>query len=136
MADKFPPEKRSQIMANIRGRDTSPERIVKKCLRRLHWHYRSNVGAIPGKPDVVIVGRPKLIFVHGCFWHGHKGCRRAGRPQTNQVFWERKIDGNIKRDKRLLCKLRKAGWSILVVWECQTKDLSRLETRLSNFIER
>lgn len=123
-------------MANVKGRNTSPERLVQKCLRQLGCRYRGNVGEIAGTPDIVLTGRKKLIFVHGCFWHGHKGCPRAGRPETNKVFWRRKIEGNIKRDVRLLPALRKAGWSVLVVWQCQTRDKVRLEKRLSRFIER
>lgn len=136
MTDRFPPAKRSQIMANVKGRNTSPEQFVRQCLRRLRCHYRSNVETIDGTPDVVLTGHKKLIFVNGCFWHGHVGCRRATQPQTNKVFWKRKIEGNIRRDTRLLRKLRRAGWSVLVVWQCQTKDMARLEGRLSRFIGR
>jgi len=136
MTDRFPPEKRSQIMASVKGRNTSPERLVRKCLRRLHCRFRGNVETLPGKPDVVLAGQEKLIFVHGCFWHGHKGCPRASRPQTHKAFWKQKIEGNIRRDGRLLRSLRKTGWSVLVVWQCQTKDPARLERRLSRFIGR
>jgi DNA mismatch endonuclease (patch repair protein) len=123
-------------MANVKGHNTSPERLVRQSLRQLRCRYRSNVKKIAGTPDIVLTGREKLIFVHGCFWHGHKGCPRARRPQTNKAFWKRKIEGNIKRDVRLLRGLRNAGWSVLVVWQCQTKDTARLERRLSNFIAR
>lgn len=123
-------------MANVKGRNTSPERLVRQCLRRLRCRYTSNVKGLPGTPDIALTGQNKLIFVHGCFWHGHKGCARASRPQTNKAFWRRKIEGNIKRDARLLRTLRKAGWRVLVVWQCQTKDTARLERRLSNYITR
>lgn len=123
-------------MASVKGRNTSPERLVRRCLRRLHCHYRSNVKNVVGTPDIFITGQEKLIFVHGCFWHGHKGCPRAGRPQTNKAFWKRKIEGNIRRDDRLLRELRKTGWRVLVVWQCQTKDTAQLERRLSQFIGR
>lgn len=135
MTDRFTREKRSQIMANVKGRNTSPERLVKRCLRRLNCRYRSNVRSIPGTPDIVLVGRNKLIFVHGCFWHGHKGCSRAGKPETNKEFWERKIEGNMKRDARTVRRLRKSGWSVLVIWQCWTKDEERLERRLARFME-
>lgn len=105
-------------------------------MRQLRCRYRSNAEKIVGKPDVVLTGRKKLIFVHGCFWHGHKGCPRASRPETNKAFWKRKIEGNIKRDTRILRELRKDGWRVLVVWQCQTKDTARLERRLSRFIVR
>ena len=123
-------------MAKVKGRNTSPERLVRRCLRQLRCRYRSNVKTITGTPDVVLRGRKKLIFVNGCFWHGHAGCSRATRPLTNEAFWKRKIEGNVKRDARLLRGLRKAGWSVLVVWQCQTKDMTRLERRLSRFIRR
>lgn len=123
-------------MAGIKGRNTSPERLVKAFLRRLHCRFRSNVDNLPGKPDILLLGKKKLIFVHGCFWHGHKGCSRAGRPQTNKSFWKKKIEGNIKRDSRILRRLRKDGWKVLVVWQCQTKDDARFKRRLSNFIAR
>ncbi|NMC87491.1 MAG: DNA mismatch endonuclease Vsr [Candidatus Moranbacteria bacterium] len=136
MADKFCPEKRSQIMANIKGRNTAPERLVKSCLRRLKRKYRSNVQTLEGKPDILLVEQKKLIFVHGCFWHGHNGCQRATRPKTNREFWEKKITGNIERDKRCIRSLRQDGWSVLVVWQCQTKDINLLQKRLSRFIMR
>jgi DNA mismatch endonuclease (patch repair protein) len=123
-------------MANIKGRNTSPERVVKSCLRRLHYRYRSNVKTLEGTPDIALIGMKILIFVHGCFWHGHKGCPRASRPETNKEFWNQKIEGNIKRDARILRKLRKNEWRVLVVWQCQTKKLARLEHRLKRFIER
>jgi DNA mismatch endonuclease, patch repair protein len=123
-------------MASVKGRNTSPERLVKSCLRRLHCRYRSNVRTLPGTPDIALVGKKKLIFVHGCFWHGHRACPRASRPDTNRLFWDKKIDGNMKRDARTVRKLRRTGWSVLVVWQCQTKDAERLERRLARFIER
>ena len=123
-------------MASIKGRNTAPERLLKSYLRRLHCRYRSNVKAILGTPDIMLLGRKKLIFAHGCFWHGHQGCSRATRPDTNLDFWNRKIEGNIKRDKRILRQLRKDGWTCLVVWQCQTKDTERLMRRLTRFIER
>jgi DNA mismatch endonuclease (patch repair protein) len=136
MTDKFLPAKRSQIMANVKGRNTSPERLVKSCLRRLHCRYQGNVKTLPGTPDIVLVGKQKLIFVHGCFWHGHRACPRAVRPATNRAFWDKKIDGNMKRDSRTAGKLRRTGWSVLVVWQCQTRHTGRLERRLARFIER
>ncbi len=136
MADKFCPEKRSQIMANIKGRNTAPERLVKSCLRRLKCKYRSNVQTLEGKPDILLVEQNKLIFVNGCFWHGHNGCKRATRPETNRGFWEKKIMSNIKRDKRCIRSLRQDGWIVLVVWQCQTKDINLLQKRLSRFIMR
>lgn len=123
-------------MANIKGRNTSTERLVKSCLRRLKCKYRSNVKTLQGTPDIMLVGQKKLIFIHGCFWHGHNGCRRATRPETNREFWDKKITGNVKRDKRILRTLRKDGWIVLVVWQCQTKDINLLQKKLTRFITR
>ncbi|HNQ34453.1 MAG TPA: very short patch repair endonuclease [bacterium] len=134
MSDKFPPEKRSQIMANVKGRNTSPERVVRGCLRRLRCRFRGNVKALPGKPDVVLTGRGKVIFVHGCFWHGHRRCRRSKRPTTNEMFWNKKIDGNIQRDKKVRRALTRLGWKVLVVWECGTRNPTKLLAILERFV--
>jgi len=134
--DRFQPEKRSQIMASVKGRNTAPERLVKSCLRRLHCRYRSNLTTLPGTPDIALIGMRKLVFVHGCFWHGHRACPRAARPNTNKAFWANKIDRNMKRDVRTVRKLRRRGWRVLVVWQCQTRNMEQLERRLLQFIER
>ena len=117
-------------MASIKGRGTSPEKSVRSCLRRLGVRFRGNVENLPGTPDFVIRGQKKAIFVHGCFWHGHKGCRRSERPETNRPFWDKKIDGNIARDRRNLRELKKEGWKVLVIWQCQIKDESKIMQRL------
>jgi DNA mismatch endonuclease, patch repair protein len=120
-------------MANVRGRRTLPEKLVRTCLRNLGIRFRGNVKTLPGTPDIVIRGKKKAIFVHGCFWHGHKGCPRAVRPQTNKEFWNGKLDGNMARDRQKLRELRKAGWSILVIWQCQMRDEAALTRRLKRF---
>ena len=134
MTDRFAAEKRSQIMAKIKGRNTSPERLVQRCLRSLKCRYRSNVKQLPGKPDILLIGHRKLIFVHGCFWHGHNHCPRSKRPTTNILFWNRKIDSNIKRDKRLRCSLHRLGWKVLVVWECKTRKPEALRRAIERFV--
>jgi DNA mismatch endonuclease (patch repair protein) len=91
---------------------------------------------LPGTPDIVIQDQKKAVFVNGCFWHGHKGCSRAARPETNKVFWDRKIDGNVTRDRRNLRELKKEGWSVLVIWQCQTKDETVLLRHLKRFAEK
>jgi DNA mismatch endonuclease Vsr len=131
--DRFTEQKRKQIMASIKGRRTRPEKLVRTCLKSLGIRFRGNVKTLPGTPDIVIQGQKKAIFVHGCFWHGHKGCRRATRPKTNKEFWSKKLDGNIDRDRRNLRELRNAGWSVLVIWQCQTKDEIALAMRLKRF---
>ena len=134
--DKFTKQIRAQIMASIKGRDTLPERSVRSCLRRLRVRFRGNVKNLPGTPDFVIQGQKKAIFVHGCFWHGHKGCRRSERPETNRPVWDRKIDGNIARDRLNLRDLKEEDWKVLVIWQCQIKDENKLMKRLLRFAEK
>lgn len=123
-------------MASIKGRHTLPEKLVRHCLRKLGIRFRGNVKRLSCTPDMVIGGQKKAVFVHGCFWHGHKGCLRAARPETNRVFWDKKIDGNMVRDRRNLRELKKEGWSVLVIWQCQTKDETALMRRLKRFAEK
>jgi DNA mismatch endonuclease (patch repair protein) len=123
-------------MASIKGRHTLPEKLVRRCLRKLGIRFLGNVKRLPGTPDIVVRGQKKAVFVNGCFWHGHKGCSRAARPETNKVFWDRKIDVNMTRDRRNLRKLKKEGWSVLVIWQCQTKDETVLLRRLKRFAEK
>ena len=130
--DKFTQQKRKQIMASIKGRHTLPEKLVRRCLRKLGIRFRGNVKRLPGSPDMVIREQKKAIFVHGCFWHGHKGCSRSARPETNRTFWDKKIDGNMARDRRNLRELKKIGWSVFIIWQCQTKD----ETALLRYLQR
>jgi DNA mismatch endonuclease (patch repair protein) len=135
MADLFSIAKRKQIMSSIKGRNTSPEKIVRQCLRRLGHSFRSYSADLPGNPDIVLSKVKKVIFVHGCFWHNHKDCKRSALPQTNRSFWKKKIKGNADRDKAIQIKLRKIGWWTLTVWQCQTKNLGKLEKRIDTFIK-
>lgn len=134
MADKFTPEERSRIMARVKGRDTKPERIVRRLLHALGYRFRLHVKSLPGKPDIVLPKHKKVVYVHGCFWHGHPSCPRAARPTSNVEFWNRKIDGNIARDMAAQQALLKLGWRHLVVWQCETRDLHSLALRLENFL--
>jgi len=123
-------------MASIKSRHTLPEKLVRRCLRKLKLRFRGNVKQLPGTPDIVILGQKKAIFVHGCFWHGHKGCSRATRPETNKTFWDKKIDGNMARDRKNLQELKKKGWTVLVIWQCQTKNETVLMRRLEQFYKK
>lgn len=123
-------------MASIKGRHTRPEMKVRRCLRKLGIRFRGNVKILSCKPDFVIRKLKKAIFVHGCFWHGHKGCRRATRPETNQAFWNKKIDGNMIRDLRNVREMKRDGWSILIIWQCQIKEEITLMKRLMRFVEK
>lgn len=122
-------------MSCIKGRNTSPEKSVRRCLRKIGQTYRSYNVDLPGNPDIVLNKLKKVIFVHGCFWHHHNDCKRATLPQTNRSFWRKKIKGNASRDILARRKLRKMGWQVLTVWQCQIKNLERIEKRIVKFIE-
>lgn len=136
MADVFSKKKRSWIMARVRGRDTKPEMIVRSLVHRLGYRFRLHRRQLPGNPDLVFQRHKKVVFIHGCFWHGHKGCLRATRPEANRSFWRRKLDGNIERDRDSLRKLRGLGWDVLVVWECETKKLDHVRSKLASFFKK
>jgi DNA mismatch endonuclease (patch repair protein) len=110
-------------MSKISGKKTKPEIIIADLLVRLKYRFRQNDKTLPGTPDIVFSRRKKVIFVNGCFWHGHKKCSRSKLPTTNRVFWKDKIDGNIKRDKRNKRELTKLGWKYLVIWQCEINKL-------------
>lgn len=134
MPDTFTPEQRSRLMARVKTRDTKPELVVRKTLHRLGYRFRLHRADLPGKPDIVLPRHRKIIFVHGCFWHGHPGCRRAARPTSNTEFWDRKLSANIERDLRNRRKLTESGWDVLVVWECEVRDVNSLSRRLQQFL--
>ncbi|MBQ1543077.1 MAG: DNA mismatch endonuclease Vsr [Caulobacteraceae bacterium] len=130
MSDVFTPEKRSAVMRRVKGRDTSPELVVRRALWRLGARFRLHRRDLPGSPDVVLPGRRLAIFVHGCFWHGHDCPRGARVPKANQDYWLAKIGRNRARDAAALAALGEAGWRAAVLWECELKDAAALETRL------
>jgi len=111
---------RSRNMASVRGKGTQPELAVRKELFRRGYRFRINVRALPGTPDVVLPRRRCAIFVHGCFWHSHK-CPRGARPLTNRRFWNKKLDNNVRRDRLNRVALRRAGWKVFIIWECQLR---------------
>lgn len=121
-------------MRAVRGKDTAPELTVRKLVHRLGYRYRLHQTNLPGKPDLVFRSRRKVIFVHGCFWHGHQGCPRARRPTSNEPFWSAKLDRNIARDRAQLESLSAAGWQVLVLWECETHSKPALEVRIQIFL--
>lgn len=120
-------------MAKIRRADTKPERVVRSLLHAAGYRFRLQWKAAPGRPDVAFPGRRRIIFVHGCFWHRHEGCPRASTPSTRADFWREKFARNRARDARDLAKAEAEGWSVLVIWECETKSADLLE-RLQAFL--
>jgi DNA mismatch endonuclease (patch repair protein) len=122
-------------MRSVRSRDTGPELKVRRLAHRLGYRYRLHVKTLPGKPDIVFPRLNKIILVHGCFWHGH-GCKYGKLPKSRQDFWEPKIAANRARDRRTIRALRSLGWDVKVIWQCQTRDLKKLEKRVATFLER
>ena len=122
MTDVLTKEQRHLNMSHIRGTDTSIEVKLRKALFARGFRYRKNVGKMIGKPDIVLPKYKTVIFIHGCFWHRHPGCRYASTPKTRRDFWEEKFNRNIQRDKHQAEELINAGWHVLVVWECELKQ--------------
>jgi len=121
-------------MRAVKGKDTAPEMSVRRMLHKLGYRYRLHRKDLPGKPDLVFPGRNAVIFVHGCFWHGHD-CKRGARiPKTNTEYWTEKICRNVKRDAQAIKDLEAAGWRVFVVWECDLRDLDTLKDRLVAFL--
>jgi len=134
MVDVHNKQQRSFNMSQIRSKDTSPEITVRSIVHRMDYRYALHRNDLPGHPDIVLVSHKKIIFVHGCFWHMHK-CRYGQvKPATNVKFWQDKRQGNVERDKQNFKNLRKAGWKVLIVWECQIRDLQKLNTKLKKFL--
>lgn len=127
---------RSALMARVRGKDTRPEIVVRSIVHRLGFRFRLHKAGLPGRPDLVFLGRRKVIFVHGCFWHRHAGCYRTTTPKTRASYWTRKFRENIRRDHKAIKALEEAGWSVLIVWECETSNPPTLSKRLSEFLVR
>lgn len=133
MADTRTPAQRSEIMRAVGSKNTKPEIVVRRLAHRLGYRFRLHVKNLPGKPDIVFPRLARIVLVHGCFWHGHR-CRYGGLPKSHLDFWGPKIEANRARDKRTLKSLRSLGWKVLVVWQCQTKDLETLEKKLKDFL--
>lgn len=135
-ADVFEPEKRSAVMRAVKSSDTAPERAVRAAVRALGFgrRYRLNGAHLPGKPDLVFSALNKVVFVHGCFWHGHACKRGARQPKDNAAYWRAKIARNRARDVRVQKALKAQGWKTLIVWECETREVAKLSARLARFL--
>ena len=134
MTDPLSPSARSAHMARIRRANTKPEWLVRRLLHRLGYRFRLQWKAAPGRPDIAFPGRRKIIYVHGCFWHQHEGCRHARIPGTRSAFWSEKFERNKARDARDLARAETEGWSALVIWECEAGFESALMERLIRFL--
>lgn len=125
MVDFLTPAERSERMSRIRGKDTRPELTLRKVLHALGLRYRLHGAGLPGKPDLVFPRYRSVVFVHGCFWHRHVGCSIATTPKSNTTFWEQKFEKNTDRDRRVTLELEKAGWKVLVAWECELSSMTK-----------
>ena len=134
--DKISQSRRSENMKAIRSENTKPEQIVRSLLRTLNYKgYRLHRKELPGKPDIVFIGRKKAILVHGCFWHGHNECYDGRRrPKTNREYWLPKIAKNQQRDAQNLSALKGMGWDVMIVWACEVKDQNIIKTKLAAFM--
>ncbi|HOX38615.1 MAG TPA: very short patch repair endonuclease [Candidatus Brocadiia bacterium] len=121
-------------MARVKGKNTKPEKVVRSLLHKMGYRFRLHVSSLPGNPDIVLPRHRKIVFVNGCFWHGHKKCRKGALPKSNPEFWAKKLAQNVKRDVRVRRQLRGNGWRILTLWECEVSDRVRTISRLESFI--
>ena len=118
-------------MRRIQSSNTKPEKMVRSLLHRMGFRFRINQINLPGKPDIVLKKHSTIIFVHGCFWHGHRNCKRSNTPKTNRDYWINKIQTNVKRDKKNIRELKKQGWKVIVVWECNANKTVKLNKLFS-----
>lgn len=128
MTDTLTKEKRSYLMSRVKGKDTKPEMIVRKYLHSHGLRYRLHVKLLPGSPDIVLKKYKTIIFINGCFWHGHENCPYSRLPKTRAEWWRIKISNNIKRDQEKHSQLHKLGWNIMTIWSCQLKPSNRKKT--------
>lgn len=133
--DNISPEERGRQMARVKAKNTRPEMAVRRLVFGMGYRYRLHDARLPGTPDLVFAGRGKVLFVHGCFWHRHENCELARLPKSRLDFWLPKLEGNQTRDRVNQRLLRKSGWRILVVWECELRDMPKLTRKIRRFLE-
>jgi DNA mismatch endonuclease (patch repair protein) len=134
--DRLTAERRSWNMSRIKGRDTAPEKRVRSLLHRLGFRFSLRRKDLPGRPDIVLPGRNIAVFVHGCFWHRHSGCRNSVLPKTRAEFWLTKLNGNVERDSRNAAALKELGWKVLTIWECEVENEALLSRKLLRSVAR
>jgi len=135
VVDSLTKEQRSWNMSRVRSKDTKAELLVRSILHRNGYRFRLHKKGLPGKPDIVLAKYQAVVFVHGCFWHCHKGCTDATVPKSNTAFWVQKFAQNVKRDKTNQKNLRQLGWKVIIVWECETAKIDRLAIKLCKELE-
>lgn len=125
---------RSALMARVRSKDSKPELVVRRLAHRMGYRFRLHRRDLPGTPDLVFPRFRKVVFVHGCFWHRHRGCTRTTNPKTRKAFWSHKFKQNVRRDRIKERQLKALGWDVLVIWECETFDDCKVSGRLNAFL--
>jgi DNA mismatch endonuclease (patch repair protein) len=133
MTDTRTPEQRRRIMQSVRTKNTGPEWEIRRLLFGLGYRYRLHGKRLPGRPDIVFSGKQKVIFVHGCYWHGH-GCSKGQPPKSRAEYWGPKLSANRDRDARQIRQIEALGWSVLTVWQCELKDSTALKARIKTFL--
>lgn len=134
MVDRLSAERRSWLMSRVRSKNTSPEMAVRRVAHALGYRYRLHRRDLPGCPDLVFPSRKAVVFVHGCFWHRHPGCSKASMPKSRVSFWTEKFQRNVVRDRANVTALEQAGWRVLIIWECQTRDPDAIGRGLVAFL--
>lgn len=136
MTDIVDKKTRSRIMASIRSKDTAPEKAVRSLLHRMGFRFRLHNKALPGKPDICLPRYKTVIFVHGCFWHRHAKCRDGRLPKSNLGYWAPKIEKNVLRDKKRKKELKRLGWKVITIWECETKNMDLVQAKIARDLRR
>ncbi|MBB6134610.1 DNA mismatch endonuclease (patch repair protein) [Massilia aurea] len=132
--DKLTPAHRSWLMGRVKSKNTSPEMAVRRLVFSMGFRYRLHVKSLPGSPDLVFAGRKKVVFVNGCFWHGHDSCKYGRLPKNNTDFWAAKITRNRERDTENINALERLGWNVHTVWQCELKNPEKLQSELNDFL--
>jgi DNA mismatch endonuclease (patch repair protein) len=134
--DRLSAAERSTLMSKVRSGDTAPELRVRQIAHRLGLRFRLHRRDLPGSPDLIFPKHSVAIFVHGCFWHSHPGCKRASIPKSREEFWRNKLQRNVQRDQAAISALEKKGWRVVVIWECETRNIDKLEEHIGTLFRR
>jgi DNA mismatch endonuclease, patch repair protein len=132
--DRLSKERRSRLMSRVRSTNTTPELIIRSLVHRLGYRFRLHDKKLPGRPDLAFPGRKKVLFVHGCFWHGHENCPKGKLPKSNLSVWRPKISKNRERDTRIAIEIAEKGWKSLTIWQCELKDIESVRKRIVQFL--